>query len=532
MLIPEVKKQVALSAACKIPKRITYTYKKGCAEAELGACALASFVRDAEQSDCGAFISFAPDATLEDRSEIYSVRVLEDGILIGFRDARGAVNAAATVALMLRKDQLYPCEIVDYPSCEYRSLMIDMARGLPTYEDIEAVVRYMALAKFNRLHLHLCDSKGPCFASDAVPEYKYMGEGGQCEKAMLARIDELCHSYAIEIVPEIEIPAHATALCSVHPEFKCGVENAHVWTLCPSSEGVWEFYEALVAEVAQTFPRSEYIHIGSDELEFLDQAKPRICHWDECPKCRALREREGLADKREEFYYLINRMHDIVRAHGKKMMMWNDQIDVSKEVPISRDIIVECWRVAKEGRGPNKGCSLDKLLDHGFKVINASFENAYFDDEAYMSSEKMKTWSPLVKQCGECAQSIIGAEACAWEFGNYGEYPFYGYVAPSVIAIFGDKLWGLRDMEYTDQYKAALSEFIFGTAELSEVFDYVGDVIPPRCADRYTYADASTLSPETIHKCIDKLKTLPTCFSTSKYVYLLEKIAETCGISS
>ena len=204
MIIPKVKTQVEHKAACALPQRITYTYQKSSLEAELGARAFASFVNEAEYDDGNAFIRFELDQSLERREEIYGIKVLESCILVSFRDERGAVNAAATVALMLRKRELLQGETVDYPSCEYRSLMIDMARGLPKYEDIEAVVKYMALAKFNRLHLHLIDSKGPCYVSDAVPEYRYVGEGGQCEKVMLARIDELCHWYAIEIVPVAE----------------------------------------------------------------------------------------------------------------------------------------------------------------------------------------------------------------------------------------------------------------------------------------------------------------------------------------
>ena len=122
---------------------------------------------------------------------------------------------------------------MDYPACGYRSFLLDMARGLPAEEEIKSAIRYMALAKNNRLHLHLMDDMGPCYVSQAVPEYRFIGKGGQCSPNFLREIDALCQSYAIEIVPEIEIPAHATALCEAHPEFKCKVENAHSWAICP-----------------------------------------------------------------------------------------------------------------------------------------------------------------------------------------------------------------------------------------------------------------------------------------------------------
>ncbi len=519
MILPIVKKEIKKNGACCVPDKITYSYNKKSPYARLGGEAFASFANGAEYKAENTFVKFEYDETLEEREEIYRVTVSETDIRVGFRDSRGAVNGAATAALLIRKPSVYQCEIVDYPSCSYRSVMIDMARGLPREEDIVSAIKYMALAKYNRLHLHLADSKGLCYKSDSVSEYVFTGEA--CDKDFLRKIDELCRFYAIEIVPEIEAPAHATALCAAHPEFKCDVENAQGWAFCPSKEGVWEFFEKLIKEVAELFPYSEYIHIGSDELEFRDIAIPRFCHWAECPDCAALREREGLSDMREEFYYVIERLHRIVKANGKKMMMWNDQIDVSKDVPISRDILIEFWRIANEGRGPREGCTFEKLLEKGFKVVNAYYPYTYFDIEKYLSAEKLKTWTPFNEGYSE---QIIGGEACAWEFGNYESYPFYDCVTPAVVPIFGDKLWGLGEREYTDEYKNALAEFIFGSGEFAEVFDHIGGLIPPREKDKYTYADVEKLSKEKILECAERLEKNLNCYASKKYAALLRKI--------
>lgn len=538
MVIPVVKKETKNGRKFKTPEKITYSYKtvdKSNA-ARLGAEAFASFAEGAELFESGAFVVFELDESLENKAEIYRVVISSDGIRVGFRDERGALNGAATVALMLRKELLEEGEILDYPSCAYRSFMIDMARGLPTYEDIEMTVRYMALAKFNRLHLHLIDSKGPCYLSDAVPEYKFIGRGEACDKVFLRRIAELCRSYSIEIIPEIEVPAHATALCKAHPEFKCDVEDAHDWTLCPGSEGIWEFFDALIGEIADIFPESEYIHIGSDEIELLDFPKPKKCHWAECPKCAALREKNRLADRQSEFYCLIERIYGIVRAYGKKMIMWNDQIDVSKNVPesLSRDILIEFWRIAAPGRGPYEGCTFEKFLEQGFNIVNAYYPYAYFESEESTSAEKLKDWTPFnePEQSEKYASLVLGGEACAWEFGNYQDYPFYSYVTPSVVAMFGDKLWGLGSRDYSDEsaegrkYREALSEFIFGSAEYTDVFDFVGGLIPPRSAEKFTYADVDKISRDRLLECINRVGANKTSPVSEKYVYLLSKIEE------
>ena len=526
MILPIVKQETLFDGVCKVPEAITYSH--GDSESEvLGGNAFASFVSGAVYSADEPFIELALDLSLEERDEIYRVLVSENKIKIGFRDARGAINGSATVALLLRKKAIPLCEIIDYPSCSYRSVLIDIARGMPNAEDIKSAIKYMALAKYNRLHLHLIDAKGPCYVSSALPEYKYIGKGEPCNKSFLRELDELCRSYAIEIVPEIEIPAHATALCEAHPEFKCQVDNAHSWTICPGNDDIWDFFSTLVKEVSELFPRSEYLHIGTDELEFSDLETPRLCHWDDCPRCASLRQREGLTDRQAEFYYVVDKMHDIVKSNGKKMMMWNDQIDTSRDVPISRDILLQFWRIAYPGRGPYEGCTFEKLLENGFKVINSFYRNTYFDLEKYLSSEKMQSFTPFSypEHSPEYDGQIIGSEACAWEFGNYESYPFYGVVTPSVVAIFGDKLWGLGEREHGDEYRSALAEFIFGREDLSEIFEYVGGLIPPRSIDEATYPGARKLSASDVERCIERLRLCPDSYTSKQYTDLIKKIA-------
>lgn len=529
MILPVVKNCIDGKDACRIPEKITYSYS--CDLGKLGAEAFASFEGSAERADSYAFIEFFYNDALEARDEIYSVTVLSDKIKVGFRDARGAVNGAATAALLLRKSDVKCCEIIDYPSTSYRSFLLDMARGLPTEDDINNTIKYLALAKYNRLHLHLIDAKGPCYVSEALPEYKYTGESEMCSLDFLRAIDKLCESYAIEIVPELEIPAHSTAVCAAHPEFKCNVDNNAGWTICPGVEGVWEFYDKLVAELTDVFRRSEYIHIGTDELEFGDLDIKYHCYWDECPTCAELRKREGISDRLEEFYYVVNKIFEIVKAHGKKMMMWNDQIDVTKDVPLSREILIEFWRIAYPGRGPYEGCTFNGFLEKGFKVINAAYRSTYLDMEHYLSPEKMKTWTPFndPEQSSEYARQVIGGETCAWEFGNYTGYPFYGYVTPPVLALFGDKLWGLGEREHNDEFKAALSEYIFGSAEFTEVFECFGGLIPPRKPGMMTYYEDADIPVEKMKSCTEKLRSNKMYSASEKYVNRMEEILGTVG---
>lgn len=528
MILPIVKKCSFTEGFCAHPEKITCSYTDELAKR--GAEVFASFVDGTEITDNG-FVEFSLDSSLEDKPEIYSVKVSENKISVGFRDLRGAVNGAATVALLLRKKEMRKCEITDYPTAEYRSFMIDMARGLPTDKDIKNAVFHMALAKYNKLHLHLIDSKGPCYISKVHPEFVYTGDSEQCTLEYLTELEKYCDFYGIEVIPEIEIPAHARALCKAHPEFKCQVENAQDWALCSGNEEVYSFFEELVKEIADTFPKSKYLHIGSDELEFLDLEPPRICHWDDCPTCKALREREGIADKQAQFYYMIERIHTYVKACGKKMIMWNDQIDIAKDVPLSRDILIHFWRIAGTGRGPTENCTFNGFLKKGFKVINSWYYFAYFDlmykdrESGMYSPTNLRSWTPLnaPRQDDRCAEQVVGGEACAWEFGNYSAYPFYAYTAVPSIAVFGCKLWNYSETDFdSDEYRAALSEFVFGSDEYTDVFDCIGSVIPPRSV--YYYTNNKELTRNEAEKCLEHLKTNTYKDVSDRFTQLINNI--------
>ena len=529
MILPIPKLYDLSGKICCVPSLITVS---AVGEAAVrGSDAFCSLFDGAVKVESGGFVAFEYDDSLEDKPEIYRIVVSADHIRIHCRDERGAVNGAASAVLLLRKGELKQGTVIDYPSCGYRSAMLDLARGLPSIALVENTVKYMALAKYNRLHLHLIDSCGPCYVSEALPRYRFTGAGEVCDRAYFDRINELCERFAIEIIPEIEIPAHADALCEAYPEFKCQVENAQTWALCPGNDEVWPFFRTLIGEIVDMFPKSEYIHIGTDELEFRDLKPPLLCHWDECPRCAALRLREGLADRQAEFYYVIDQIYNIVKSFGKKMMMWNDQIDVSHDVPLSRDILIQFWRIAAPGRGPYEGCTMEKFLEKGFRVVNAYYPYTYVDLEQYLTPEKMTWWTPYVKpeQSPEYADQILGGETCAWELGNTAEYPFYAYTLPPSLALFADKVWGLGEREYGEAYRAALSEYVFGAASFATVFDCIGDLIPPRKKGKYTYVPKEELSEELLQSCIARLAANPNraCAAVSEgYMTLLKQIMQ------
>ena len=286
------------------------------------------------------------------------------------------------------------------------------------------------------------------------------------------------------------MPAHSRLLLNLFPQLACDIDAEYTsfWTVCGGNEEAYALYERIIAEIADWFPEAKYLHIGGDEIEFRDiadkEALPRFCHWQECRRCRALREREGLGDRQDQWYYFINRINAIVKKHGKRTVIWSDQIDCQRPKGIDGDVLLHFWRIAWPGRGPYEGCTMQKQLDMGYEMINSYFPRTYIDLEPYVSSANLATWRwDEDPECREDTKGqILGSELAAWEYGNVAEYPHYAYSLPSGIFLMGEKLWSGEKRPYTEADEIAMTRAVLGAAcpEGLNVFRGIGDILPPR----------------------------------------------------
>lgn len=223
-----------------------------------------------------------------------------------------------------------------------------------------------------------------------------------------------------------------------------------------------------------------------------------------CTICRARMKKENLANERELFYYGVKRLNGIVKKAGRKTIVWNDELDVSKPVDIPKDVTVQFWRVANEHRGPRKNCSYQKLLEQGFEVVCSPFEYCYIDLEEYANPEKTASFDYKAYGDSESyANNVVGCEVCAWEYGN-PEYSHYVYsFTPSAVLLLA-KLWDRKDTAFNKAYRKALSKLILGGQVPTEydLFELFGSIMPPRINGQTAYAtiENELMDRETLEK--------------------------------
>jgi hexosaminidase len=314
-------------------------------------------------------ISFALDAGDRVASdEGYELRVTHEGITVSARDPRGLLYGAVTLWQLLTTDtgtgpvRLAAMEIRDAPRFAWRGLMLDSARHYQSPEFIERFIDTMALHKLNTLHWHLTDDQawrleikkyprlaeiggrrvpaGAAFQANVEPETgKPRMFGGIYTQDRVRRLVAYAAERGITIVPEIEMPGHATAAIVAYPHL-ASIDDPP--TAIPSDWGVYRnlynveestfaFLVDVLLEVMDLFP-SRYIHIGGDEA-VKDQ-------WKASPRVQARMRELGIKTEAELQSWFVRRIEKFLSSHDRRLIGWDEIL----EGGIAPNATVMSWR--------------------------------------------------------------------------------------------------------------------------------------------------------------------------------------------
>jgi hexosaminidase len=299
-------------------------------------------------------------------SESYSLVSSPSRIVISAGDSRGLLYGAVTLWQLLSKQvdgfTVPVVTIEDSPRFGWRGLMLDSARHYQPPEFIRKFIDVMALHKLNVLHWHLTDDQawrleikkyprltevgawrvpaGPAAAADIDPATgKPRLYGGFYSQEDVRGIVAYAMSRNITIVPEIDVPGHASAAIAAYPKLAVlDHPSAKVpadWGVYPNlfnvEESTFQFLEDVLAEVVTLFP-SEYIHVGGDEA-VKDQ-------WKASRRVQARMRELGAKDEHEMQSYFIKRMETFLTAKGRRLIGWDEIL----EGGLAPNATVMSWR--------------------------------------------------------------------------------------------------------------------------------------------------------------------------------------------
>ena len=439
------------------------------------------------------------------RTEYYETAVGKNGIIVRYTDALSFRNAAATLIALLRREsdgfKIDCCNVKDYANYPYRGYMLDLARKYVETDEIKEQIFLLARAKYTVLHLHLLDTERYALKSEAVPALNENPIFRQYTKEEMKNLTEYAGKFGITVIPELDFPGHGLFLLERLPEARCvkDGEKIGIWDMCVSCEDTYRFVDLLVGELTEIFP-AEYVHLGGDELSFYDMKDSGYWpNWYECDRCKALAEKEGLKSASDYYCYFVRRVYDVVKKHGRKLMIWNDSIDISESPDIPRDVLIHFWRVAVETRGPHDGCSMQRFLEEGFTVVNSFYEEVYADD--YIVSDRLAKWTPSSNPPVDekYKKQILGGEICAWGIRNH-----YDYTLPVNLMLFSDRLWNSEPFGCEDVQPALVRQLIGNESDFVNVFQLLGGTIMPLDGQK-KYCAADNADKEKVDKAIESV---------------------------
>ena len=393
--------------------------------------------------------------------EYYSLIVTKDEIIIDANTDVGALRGLQSLLQLVNFDDsgyyFSGVEIKDAPRFVWRGLMIDVARHYQPLEVLKRNLDAMASVKMNVFHWHLCDDQGFRVESKVYPKLHEIGGDGQYySQEQIKDVVRYASNLGIRVVPEFDVPGHATAILSAYPELgsiegatysverNSGIFNP---TLNPILDDTYEFLDNLFTEIAPLFP-DEYFHIGGDENEGK--------HWDANENIQEFKKKHNLKDNHELQTYFNIKLEKSLKKLGKKLMGW-DEI-MTKDMPTTA--VIHSWR--GENEGFSKGGTLIDAAKKGYNtVLSAGF---YID--RMLSVEHHYSVEPIgdVSLTKEERSRILGGETTMWS-ELVTPLTIDSRIWPRAAAI-AERLWSPKEINDIENMKHRLKEVSFRLEEL------------------------------------------------------------------
>lgn len=424
--------------------------------------------------------------------EAYTLEVTSDAIRISSNQTAAGLFYGVQSLLQLMPADIYDTgrkyegkieipavSITDAPRFPHRGAMMDVGRNFLPKEEVLKFLDLMAFYKMNKFHFHLTDDQGWRIEIKKYPKLIEVGshrsqtqvghsdyyyprrfdgkeQAGYYTQEEIREIVKYASDRFITVIPEIEMPGHASAALASYPKPSCGLGKTYVVrdyfdvfdeVYCPK-EGTFDFLEDVLTEVMDLFP-SHYIHIGGDEA-------PKKA-WKKCADCQALMKREGLKNEEELQSWFIHRIEKFVNSKGRDIIGWDEIL----EGGLAPNATVMSWRGEKGGI---------EAARQKHKVIMTPGDECYIDHYqespefaplaigGFLPLDSVYAYNPLPAVLTPEEQSyIIGTQANIW--GEYIQTPeYFEYMAFPRLLAMSEVQWTQPEHKNFDSFAHRLDK--------------------------------------------------------------------------
>lgn len=316
------------------------------------------------------------------KTENYTIEVSQNVELSA--DARqGLYYATRTFLQLTERSKEIPCgKVTDRPSYALRGFMIDCGRKFFPMSYLKKLVRVMSYYKMNTLQVHLNDNGfkqyydqdwDKTYAAFRLESEKFPGlaaPDGHYTKDEFRAFQLFADSLGVEVIPEIDVPAHSLAFTQYKPSIgskKYGMDHLDLF-----NPETYAFVDTLFSEYIEgenpVFV-GKRVHVGTDEYSNADKQ---------------------VVEKFREF---TDHCIRLVEKYGKQACVWGALTHANGTTPVkSENVLMSCW---------SNGYSQPKdMIKQGYHLISipdgyvyiVPIAGYYYD---YLNIESLyKDWTP------------------------------------------------------------------------------------------------------------------------------------------
>ncbi|MDI3406479.1 family 20 glycosylhydrolase [Streptomyces cavernicola] len=357
---------------------------------------------------------------------------------------------------------------VDWPGYARRGFMLDVGRRWFEPSFVRDYVRYMSWFKYNTFQIHLNDNEITApdgdwskaysafrLASDAPELAGLAAEDGVYTRPMWDELEDVAADHCVQVIPEIDAPAHARAFIEFKPEL--GLHGGNSDHLDLTKPGTTEFMKSLYDEFVPWF-RSPIVHFGADEY----------------PKEYA-----------EQYRTYFNTIAAHLRSLGARPMAWGSMKWMTGTAEgYDRDVLLNMW--SEDWYTPTMA------LEDGYHYVNTDDTNLYIVPLAdyYHGRTGLdgawlyQNWEPNVSRTERVepmAPGLEGAMSAVWNDLVHADYDgevVHGLVEPT-FGLLAQKMWrGVQPGQTYEEFMAGVRRL--GVGPGAEHLTSTLDSPPPR----------------------------------------------------
>jgi hexosaminidase len=318
-----------------------------------------------------------------------------DNIEITSSSQEGLAYGTKTVLQLINlyKNKIPKAIVHDYPKYKRRGFMLDVGRKFFKLQFLKDYVRIMSYYKMNEFHVHLNDNAfkqfynndwSKTYSAFRLESETYPGlaaKDGHYTKEEFRNLQKLGMKLGVNVIPEIDIPAHSLAFTQYCPSI--GSEEYGMDHLDITKKETYEFCDKLFDEYLRgdnpVFIGPD-VHIGTDEYS----------------------KKEAEAFRKFTDHYL-----KLVKSYGKTPRLWGALTHAAGKTPVtSEGVIMNAWY--------NGYAQPRDMLKQGYEIISTPDRYLYIVPSAgyyydYLNLEFLyNKWEP----------NMCGAETFPYAFPN------------------------------------------------------------------------------------------------------------------